>query len=203
MMSTTSRLSRARWLAAALGTLFSSVAPPVAAEPTAPAAAPSLSAADVVARVLATYAGSEGFRVHFVQRTWEWDEPGRVLVERSGEMRWRFDRTGTRIVTDGETLRAHSRSGVTELETASSYYPAVVAFWSGDPTESFSFALLAPTRGKNPPLILAATPKAPSANYARALFYLDAATHRVERVMILDRVGNRLRFDIKRVEPIP
>jgi outer membrane lipoprotein-sorting protein len=201
-MPTISRLSRARSLAAALVMLFSSVAPHVVANPTASAPAPSLSAADVVARVLATYAGSARFRVHFVQRSWEWDEPGRVSVERSGEMRWRFDRTGARIVTDGETLHAHTGSGITELEAARSHYAAVVAFWSGDPTESFSFELLAPLSGKNPPLILAATPNAPAATYARAFFYINAASHRVERVMILDRVGNRLRFDIKRVEPI-
>jgi outer membrane lipoprotein carrier protein len=43
--------------------------------------------------------------------------------------------------------------------------------------------------------VLVGTPKQPTPSYSKVLFYVDAATSQVRRVMLIDGQGNRNRFD--------
>ena len=44
-------------------------------------------------------------------------------------------------------------------------------------------------------LVLVGTPKTATPAYSKVLFYVDAGTAQVRRVMIIDGQGNRNRFD--------
>jgi outer membrane lipoprotein carrier protein len=55
-------------------------------------------------------------------------------------------------------------------------------------------------------MVLAGTPKTPTAAYSKVLFYVDTSTAQVRRVMIIDGQGNRNRFDFddaKINQPVP
>jgi outer membrane lipoprotein carrier protein len=89
---------------------------------------------------------------------------------------------------------------VYEQRVDQSQYPVALSFLtgSGKLSDAFNFQLF-PGAGMSFPdgQVLVATPKQPTPDASKVLFYVDTATSQVRRVMIIDGQGNRNRFDFE------
>jgi outer membrane lipoprotein carrier protein len=192
-----------------------------AAEPAkGPEAKGKLTEAEVgaaVARVQANYEKVRAFRARFKQDYWvkAYDQrkksTGAVLFARPGKMSWSYDEPkGNRVVSDGKLLRVYEDASkqLFEQPVDKSQYPQALGFLTGESklAETFTFEANEGASMNFPGgIVLVATPKQPLASVQKVLLYVDAATHYVRRVLLLDAQGNRNRFDFEEVkldEPI-
>lgn len=201
-------------------------APPVSAEPKADAKADAkpetkadakgkLGEAEVAAevtRVQANYEKVRSFRARFKQDYWvkAYDQrkksQGAVVFARPGKMSWSYDDPkGNRVVSDGKLLRVYEEGAkqLFEQPVDKSQYPQALGFLTGESklAETFTFegnegASMSFPGG----VVLVATPRQPLATVQKVLLYVDAATHYVRRVLLLDAQGNRNRFDFDDVK---
>src|SRR5690606_27536397 len=77
-------------------------------------------------------------------------------------------------------------------------YPAALAFLMGKGSlkQSFTLTKLDSTKLQFPGgHVLLGTPKDPTPAYQKILFYIDASTFQVRRVLLIDAQKNRDRFD--------
>jgi outer membrane lipoprotein carrier protein len=85
-----------------------------------------------------------------------------------------------------------------EQQVDRSQYPAALAFLTGQGklSDAFSFELYDGEKMNFPGgKVLVGSPRQPTPAYQKVLFYVDANTAQVRRVLILDGQGNRNRFD--------
>jgi outer membrane lipoprotein carrier protein len=173
---------------------------------------PEAQVAAEVARVQAIYEKVRAFRAHFKQDYWvkAYDQrkksTGAVLFARPGKMSWSYDEPkGNRVVSDGKLLRVYEEGSkqLYEQPVDKSQYPQALGFLTGESklSETFTFegndgASMSFPGG----VVLVATPKQPLATVQKVLLYVDAATHYVRRVLLLDAQGNRNRFDFEDVK---
>ncbi|HEX3772378.1 MAG TPA: outer membrane lipoprotein carrier protein LolA [Polyangiaceae bacterium] len=207
---TTSSLFAAAVLACAA--LYADVgrAQPAAPPAATPAAAPAQalpSAAQAVDSVQAFYDKSTTFKSDFQQKFWvkaynhEKSSSGHVTFAKPGRMEWVYDDPkDNRVVSDGKTIRVYEANNkqMFEQPVDSTQYPAALSFLTGTGKlgDSFDFQILPGDQMKFPGgYVLAGTPKQATAAYSKVLFYVDAATSQVRRVMVIDGQGNRNRFD--------
>jgi outer membrane lipoprotein carrier protein len=187
----------------------------------APAAAGSASVPSVdqaVTAVQTFYDKSQTFKSDFEQKFWvkayntERQSRGHVTFTKPGKMDWVYDDPrNNRVVSDGNVIKIYEAANkqMYEQPMAKSQYPAALSFLTGTGklADSFNFDLVAGQEMKFPGgYVLVGTPKQPTPAYAKVLFYVDAPTSQVRRVMIIDGQGNRNRFDFvnPRVnEPVP
>jgi outer membrane lipoprotein carrier protein len=187
----------------------------------APAAAGSTSVPGVdqaVTAVQAFYDKSQTFKSDFEQKFWvkayntERQSRGHVTFTKPGKMDWVYDDPkNNRVVSDGNVIKIYEAANkqMYEQPIAKSQYPAALSFLTGTGklADSFNFDLVAGQEMKFPGgYVLVGTPKQPTPAYAKVLFYVDAPTSQVRRVMIIDGQGNRNRFDFvnpKVNEPVP
>jgi outer membrane lipoprotein carrier protein len=186
-------------------------APTASAAPSAvvPAARPQPQAAadETIGKVQAFYDRTTSFRSNFRQQYTATlhnktvASTGAVVFSKPGKMSWRYEEpAGNRVVSNGTQLRVYEAAAKQMYEQVvdRSQYPAALSFLTGQGklTDNFTFELF---RGEdmNFPrgLVLVGTPKTATPAYKKVLFYVDAATSQVRRVMILDGQGNRNRFD--------
>jgi outer membrane lipoprotein carrier protein len=182
------------------------------AQPAAPAAPPATAAntpdaAQAVQSVQAFYDKSTTFKSDFQQKFWvkaynqEKTSRGHVTFAKPGKMEWVYDDPkDNRVVSDGKVIRVYEASNkqMFEQPVDTTQYPAALSFLTGTGklSETFEFELLSGTDMKFPGgYVLVGIPKQPTAAYAKVLFYVDAATSQVRRVMVIDGQGNRNRFD--------
>lgn len=165
-----------------------------------------------VARVQAIYEKVRAFRSRFKQDYWvkAYDQrkksAGLVVFARPGKMSWTYDEPkGNRVVSDGKLLRVYEEASkqLYEQPVDKSQYPQALGFLTGETklAETFTFegndgAAMSFPGG----IVLVATPKQPLATVQKVLLYVDAATHYVRRVLLLDAQGNRNRFDFEDVK---
>ena len=191
---------------------------PKASEAAAPKATdakgklPDAQVAAEVARVQAIYEKVRAFRARFKQDYWvkAYDQrkksAGLVVFARPGKMSWTYDDPkGNRVVSDGKLLRVYEEASkqLYEQPVDKSQYPQALGFLTGETklAETFTFegndgAAMSFPGG----IVLVATPKQPLATVQKVLLYVDAATHYVRRVLLLDAQGNRNRFDFEDVK---
>lgn len=207
----------ARLSALALATALAAVTPFVAsnasADPPAPAASaqpPAASAADTAAtvtKVQAFYNSTTSFQSDFTQEFFvkshnvRKESNGTVAFVKPGKMAWTYaNPAGNRVVSDGTTLKVYEAANkqMFEQNVDKSQYPAALSFLTGTGKldDSFTF-LMYPGASMNFPggTVLVGTPKQASAAYTKVLFYVDAASNQIRRVLIVDAQGNRNRFD--------
>ena len=179
-----------------------------AAQP-APAAAPeSVPSVDqAVLNVQAFYDKSQTFKSEFQQKFWvkaynhEKTSSGHVTFAKPGKMEWVYDDPkNNRVVSDGKIIRVYEASNkqMFEQPVDTTQYPAALSFLTGvgKLSDSFDFQIFPGAEMKFPGgYVLVGTPKQPTAAYTKVLFYVDAATSQVRRVMVIDGQGNRNRFD--------
>jgi len=179
-----------------------------AAPPSTTAPVPGApSAAQAVDSVQAFYDKSTTFKSDFQQKFWvkaynhEKTSSGHVTFAKPGKMEWVYDDPkDNRVVSDGKIIRVYEASNkqMFEQPVDSTQYPAALSFLTGTGklADNFDFQVLAGAEMKFPGgYVLVGTPKQPTAAYSKVLFYVDAATSQVRRVMVIDGQGNRNRFD--------
>jgi outer membrane lipoprotein carrier protein len=182
-----------------------SAAQPAAQPPTSTSTGPAADSA--VAAVQSFYDKSQTFRSDFQQKFWvkaynqEKSSRGRVTFAKPGKMDWVYDDPkNNRVVSDGNVIKVYEAANkqLYEQPIAKSQYPAALSFLTGTGklTDAFDFALVSGQEMQfSGGYVLVGTPKQPTPAYAKVLFYVDAATSQVRRVMIIDGQGNRNRFD--------
>jgi outer membrane lipoprotein carrier protein len=169
---------------------------------------PIAPSADVIAeRVQKFYDKTRTYRANFVQRYHlrayhkTKDSAGRVAFEKPGKMSWRYANNGNRIVSDGKTVKVYE-AGNKQMYVqpmAKSQYPAALAFLVGGGKLKKQLTLRKLSSGSFPKgHVLEGTPKTPTPAYSKLLLFVDAGTHQVRRVLLLDAQGNRNRFEFER-----
>jgi outer membrane lipoprotein carrier protein len=190
---------------ACLACADTSAAQPAGASSASPVAAAAVERA--VADVQGFYDKSQTFRSDFQQKFWvkaynqEKTSRGHVTFAKPGKMDWEYDDPkNNRVVSDGNVIKVYEASNkqMYEQPVAKSQYPAALSFLTGTGrlSSAFDFELVTGPEMQFPGgYVLVGTPKQPTPAYAKVLFYVDAATAQVRRVMIIDGQGNRNRFD--------
>jgi outer membrane lipoprotein carrier protein len=160
-----------------------------------------------VTSVQAFYDKSTTFKSDFQQKFWvkaynhEKTSSGHVTFAKPGKMEWVYDDPkDNRVVSDGKTIRVYEASNkqMFEQPVDTTQYPAALSFLTGTGklSESFDFQVFGGEAMKFPGgYVLVGTPKQATPAYSKVLFYVDAATSQVRRVMVIDGQGNRNRFD--------
>lgn len=126
---------------------------------------------------------------------------GHVIFSKPGKMDWEYsDPKDNRIVSDGTTLRVYEAANkqMYEQTVTQSQYPAALAFLTGQGSldTNFTFEIKTGAEMSYPGgYVLVGTPKTATPAFTKVLFYVDAATSQVLRVLILDGQQNRNRFD--------
>ena len=196
-------------LSALLPTLNASTERTSYAQPADASSAPTPTPAveQAVLSVQAFYDKSRTFRSDFQQKFWvkaynqEKTSRGRVVFAKPGKMSWEYDEPkDNRVVSDGATIRVYEASNKQMFEQPidKSQYPAVLSFLTGTGKlgDSFIFEIPSDMTVNFPGgYVLVGTPKIPTPAYTKVLFYVDAGTSQVRRVMVIDGQGNRNRFD--------
>jgi outer membrane lipoprotein carrier protein len=177
----------------------------LALSPGARAAGPD--ALEVARRVQSFYDKTKSYRAKFRQSYFirmqnvRRSSSGRLAFTKPGRMSFRYDPPAShRVVSDGKTVKVYEPENARLFETKieRSQYPAALSFLTGKGrlTRDFKLRLLDARRLKvKNGYVLEGVPRNPSPAYQRVLFYVDAATSQVRRVLVLDAQGNRNRFD--------
>jgi len=175
---------------------------PGSAEADQPKPSPALSVDQIVTRVEACYDKTTSFKASFIQRSQFFlrHDRGSVTFQRPGMMSWRYARSGNRVVSDGTRLEIYEKEDkrLYQQELPASLFPAALSFLTrqGQLRESFEFTRLGSklmhVEGE---YVLVAESRRASPVYDRLVFYVDARTYQVRRVLICDLQGSRTSFD--------
>jgi outer membrane lipoprotein carrier protein len=205
----------------ALGALALALAAPAGAadEPTGDRARGADSTAlEIAGRVQLFYDALTTYQADFVQSYHaraagiERRARGRLAVARPGRISFRYlGNEPHRVLADGRRMRIYEADSRRLYETPldRTQYPAALAFLLGQGrlSRDFTLRLLDAERLRvQGGFVLEGVPRDASPAYARVLFYVDAATSHVRRVLVLDALGNRNRFDFHNArvnEPLP
>ena len=191
------------------------LAPPIAfgvarAQSVSPSASSSVSASPsasaIASSIQSAYKGATSFSADFDQRYkmkafgTEKKSHGNVIFVQPDKMRWVYD-TGDVTASDGTTIRMYDATTKTvkTVVASTSHLPAAFAFLAGKgtltKTHDLSLPSKCPMKGG---WCLIATPKTPTNAYDKIVFYVDAATAQVRRVVVLDAQGNTNAFDFSK-----
>ncbi|MEB2312771.1 MAG: outer membrane lipoprotein carrier protein LolA [Sorangiineae bacterium] len=174
------------------------------APPAKPAPGGTPTAAQIADRVQAFYDKTQSFAATFSQRytvkaySKVKKSDGRVVFAKPGKMSWRYSNSN-RIVSDGKTVLVYEADNKQAYEQpmGKSQYPAALSFLVGEGNikTAFRLKLLPAAKMKfEGGYVLEGTPKSPTPAYQKILFYVDAGTYQVRRVLLLDAQGNRNQF---------
>lgn len=187
----------------------SASAPAPAAPAPSGSAAPAakMSATDVSAQVQKAYVSITAYEADFEQKYnmkafgQEKTSKGHVLFEKPGKMRWDYTEPKDNVVvSDGTTLWSYVAADkqARKMMVKDSQMPTALAFLTGkgDLAKEFNLELMDATKlNFTGGYVLKATPKVATNLYNFVLFYVDASTYHVRRVLIVDAQDNRNRFD--------
>lgn len=198
-------------LCVALGGLTISGAPNVAeaqtaAKPAADSKSKGPRSKEIAKRVQDFYDKTKTFQAGFKQRYWikkynkYKNSNGQVVFEKPGKMSWRYKNNGNRVVSDGKKIKVYEaeEKQMYEQDIDKSQYPAALAFLTGSGSlrKAFRLRKLDSKRMKfEGGYVLLGKPRKPTPAYTKVLFYIDAKTSQVRRVMLIDAEGNRNTFD--------
>ena len=165
-----------------------------------------MSANAIADRVQTFYDTAKSFQAGFKQRYTIYaynrtkDSSGSVVFVKPGKMRWTYTNNGNVVVSDGQQIKIYERDNrqMYLQKVNKTQYPAALAFLMGKGSleESFSLKKLDSEKLKFPGgYVLLGTPKDPTPAYQKILFYVDAKTFQVRRVLLIDAQKNRNRFD--------
>ena len=165
-----------------------------------------LTARKIAARVQQFYDKTKVFKAGFKQRYWikahnkAKHSQGQVIFKKPGKMSWRYTNNGNRVVSDGKVVKVYEKDKqqMYEQKISKSQYPAALSFLvgGGNLLKSFKLRKLNSKRMQyEGGWVLEGVPRTPTPAYQKLLLYVDAKTHQVRRVLLLDAQGNRNRFD--------
>jgi outer membrane lipoprotein carrier protein len=183
---------------------------PVAAGTASPGALAPEKTKETLDKVQAVYEKTTSFQAEFAQEfvatlhNKKTTSAGQVVFQKPGKMSFRYTQPdGNRIVSNGARIRVYEKANAQMYEQPvdKAQYPAALSFLtgSGKLEETFNFELFTGESMKFPGgMVLVGTPKKESTAYKKVLFYVDAKTFQVRRVLILDNQGNKNRFDFNK-----
>ncbi len=183
------------------------VVPGVSVAQTAPLPAAGLSADAIIERVQAFYDKTKTFKSAFKQQYTipAYDktrqDAGVVTFQKPGRMSWRYASNGNRIVSDGTLLKIYEKDAkqmlVQPLDKGAQYTAALsFLLGQGQLKQNFKLTKQDAKLMKYPTgYVLEGIPLQPNPACERVLFYIDAQTYQVRRVMLIDAQRNRNRFD--------
>jgi outer membrane lipoprotein carrier protein len=195
-------------LAASLTPLLSAEA--FAGPEGSPAAAATELSADAIAdKVQAFYDQARTYQAEFKQRYTIYaynrtkDSNGKVVFAKPGKMRWTYTNNGNVVVSDGKEIKIYEQENrqMYLQKVDNTQYPAALAFLMGKGSlkQAFVLSKLDATQLEFPGgYVLLGTPKDPTPAYQKILFYIDAQTFQVRRVLLIDAQKNRNRFDFEK-----
>jgi outer membrane lipoprotein carrier protein len=158
----------------------------------------------IASAIQSAYKGTTGFGAEFDQRFrakafgTEKKSRGKVIFVQPDKMRWDYD-SGDVTASDGTTIRMWDATAKTTktIAATSSHLPAVFAFLAGSGSLATTHTLsLPPKCAMTGGWCLKATPNTPTNAYDFILLYVEAATGKVMRVVVVDAQGNSNRFDL-------
>lgn len=181
--------------------------PATAAAQSAPAPVAGPSADEIITRVQAFYDKTKTFKSAFKQhftaeahgKTRE--DTGVVTFQKPGRMSWRYPSNGNRIVSDGTLLKVYDNSAKQMLVQPlgnGAQYTAALSFLlgQGQLKQNFKLTKQDSKQMKYPTgYVLEGIPLQANPACERVLFYIDAQTYQMRRVMLIDAQRNRNRFD--------
>jgi outer membrane lipoprotein carrier protein len=162
---------------------------------------------DVVAGVDALYGNVTTFKATFRQRYGYGrtkDPQGSVRFEKPNKMSWRYD-NGNRVVSDGHLVKVYEKASkqLYEHPLEKTHFPAALSFLlaQGKIEQAFKLTKLDASRlhfvnGHT----IQAEPRSATTAYERLVWYIDATSYQVRRVLISDAQGNRNRYDFSAFE---
>jgi outer membrane lipoprotein carrier protein len=187
-------------------------APAQAKKDAAKAPKSDLTADEIVTRVQEVYDRAKTFKAGFKQKYTVWaynnkskESAGSVIFEKPGKMSWRYTTNGNRVVSDGKLVKIYEKENkhMYEQPLDKTQYPAALSFLTGQGQlkQHFKFTKLDSKQMKfESGYVLQGDPLQPTAAYDRVLFYVDAQTYQVRRVLIKDAQNNRNTFDFVTAE---
>ncbi len=199
-------------IAAVALAMASTVAPPAGAQNAQNSGATTPDVGTAVANVQGFYNRTTTFSADFTQQylakayNTTKTSSGHVIFSKPGKMDWEYtDPKDNRIVSDGTKLRVYeaAQKQMYEQTVDQSQYPAALSFLTGQGSlsQNFDFQVLPGAQLQYPGgYVLVGTPKQPTPAYTKVLFYVDAQTSQVLRVLILDGQQNRNRFDFSNAQ---
>lgn len=161
---------------------------------------------EIAKRVQDFYDKTKTYQAGFKQRYWikkynkYKNSNGQVVFEKPGKMSWRYKNNGNRVVSDSKKIKVFEaeEKQMYEQDIDKSQYPAALAFLTGSGSlrKAFRLRKLDSKRMKfEGGYVLLGKPRKPTPAYTKVLFYIDAKTSQVRRVMLIDAEGNRNTFD--------
>jgi outer membrane lipoprotein carrier protein len=178
--------------------------------PPAAPAAPAAPDADTIAqRVQAFYDQAATYQAEFKQRYTIYaynrtkDSSGTVVFAKPGKMRWTYTTNGNVVVSDGKEIKIYEQENKQMYlqKVDKTQYPAALSFLMGKGSlkQAFVLSTLDPEQLEfKGGYVLLGTPKDPTPAYQKILFYIDASTYQVRRVLLIDAQKNRNRFDFEK-----
>jgi outer membrane lipoprotein carrier protein len=168
------------------------------------------SAKDIVEKIQQYYASSEDYQATFVQTTSHKMFSGRlersygtVKFKKGGLMRWEYNRPEKKLfIYDGKTLWIYEPevpqviSGTADAEKLR----RALTFLSGDGKilDEYNVSVMDPKQLRfSQGMVLGLVPKDKKSSFKRIELYLDPATYRVVRSVVVDQENNRNRLDFK------
>jgi outer membrane lipoprotein carrier protein len=173
-------------------------------------------AAEIADRVEATHVELTTFRASFRQRYIvtahgrQKDSTGSVSFARPNKTSWRYA-NGNRVVFDGQLLQIYDLASqqVYEPLTRKSQHAVALSFLTdrGNWRGNYYFSKLSSTQLRYPTghVLLGRPFEPPRAGdlYEKALFYVDAKTFHIRRVVVTDAASNRNTIDFSSLEANP
>lgn len=167
-----------------------------------------LSADAIADKVQSFYDGAKTYQARFKQRYTIYaynrtkDSTGTVVFVKPGKMRWTYTNNGNIVVSDGKQIKIYEPENrqMYLQKVDQTQYPAALSFLLGKGSLKKEFVLtkLDAVKLKFPGgYVLLGTPRNPTPAYQKLLFYVDAATFQVRRVLLIDAQKNRNRFDFE------
>ncbi len=167
-----------------------------------------LSADAIADKVQSFYDGAKTYQARFKQRYTIYaynrtkDSSGTVVFVKPGKMRWTYTNNGNVVVSDGRQIKIYEPENrqMYLQQVDQTQYPAALSFLLGKGSLKKEFVLtkLDSVKLKFPGgHVLLGTPRNPTPAYQQLLFYIDAATFQVRRVLLIDAQKNRNRFDFE------
>lgn len=161
---------------------------------------------ELVNRVQAVYDQTRTFKAEFnqvfVAKAYNktTNQKGHVVFAKPGKMEWVYDGSQDRVVSDGTEVNVYKSADnqVIQQQLKKSQYPAALSFLTGQGklSEHFNFEVRSGDKMGFPGgYVLIGKPKVANPSAQTVLFYVDAKTSQIRRVMIIDAQQNRNRFD--------
>jgi outer membrane lipoprotein carrier protein len=170
-------------------------------QPAVPLAPAPTSAADVVTKVQAYYAGTKtlmaDFRQQYTNTTFgrSSQSDGRLYVAKPGKMRWDYKTPDKRFfISDGTTLWVYEEAARQAFQQSleDQILPVAVTFLygKGDLSTEFTAALDPGKYGAKGDLVVKLTPRKPEAQYKNLWLVVDPADFHVKESVILEASDN-------------